>query len=794
MKLLNEVSSTVIKNTYKVFTKLLFNNDSMKGEQIMTIDNRPVLVAGGAKQTVNQYCERALAELFFRNGADRRFEPGAARIAIAECGWNPLDENNDNRDSVKMGRLKVILEYISKNYNDREKISNDLNGKTYDELYASLSNEIKKAQELENQKLNNLTDKKNDHEYKIVRIDSFDESKKYYELTNPNSRWCLTYSRVNYSRYTNRDKYAMYFCLRDDIETVPYKVGEGCPLDEYGKSMLCIIVDQEGNLVTFTTRWNHKDATGKRVPADTGVGDKVTVSEIVGVNFNEVFKPYTEEELETKLSAHKDQYSFESLTENDSAILSNVQQGLETLYEDLLSEYDEEDPDSFNPDDETWAGIMEHIDWDWTRIFGDDMMADIDEESTSAHENMIFLKTATGYCKIFAPMQPEKKFTNWCDSILPVYTFKSKYNYTNRIFAIKEHNADFYKFITINTSRAEIEHEIETNFDNKFKCVLEKERLDHLMDDSVLLLGFTNNTIGQVVFNGGKGQEKVTITKQNEARIPENYIAEETAIKIFGHLDNALYQIKNNTSGKYNIIYAANNFKLELKPEYECDYVEKPSKYQLNYKTNDDSKKFVEYNTPLYVAYKNNDQTTHTILDPKTLQPIFDKNSDIINSTDIHTFTRIINYTPIESNIKNNFGKYDLEIHYYTKDGDKITKLSGVYCNRDMIWSFFAKPEKLITMDPIGLVFEDQDCTKIIIFNTNNNILYKSNKIEPELRTLEPKDITYLHVEWKYNAYAKDHLCISINTYSTRFLQIDKKDLNLQNESFTLKYAAYLLS
>ena len=149
MRLLQEVSSSVIKNTYKVFTKLLFNNDASKGEAVMTKDGKPVKTMSGQEQTVNQFCERMLVEALFRTGTtenvDRRFEPGAARIAITECGWNPLIDNNENLDPVKLGRFKIILEYITRNFNNREKITNDLNGETYQSLYdIHLHQELKK--------------------------------------------------------------------------------------------------------------------------------------------------------------------------------------------------------------------------------------------------------------------------------------------------------------------------------------------------------------------------------------------------------------------------------------------------------------------------------------------------------------------------------------------------------------------------------------------------------------------------------------------------------------------------
>ena len=160
MRLLHEVSSSVIKNTYKVFTKLLFNNDSTRGEQVMTKNGEPVLVTGGSKQTVNQFCERMLADALFHNNADRRFEPGAARIAISECNWNPLLDNNPNLDATKLGTLKTILNYITENHNDREVISNDLNGKTYQELYDNFGTAVKRVRDVKNAELNNIKFKK----------------------------------------------------------------------------------------------------------------------------------------------------------------------------------------------------------------------------------------------------------------------------------------------------------------------------------------------------------------------------------------------------------------------------------------------------------------------------------------------------------------------------------------------------------------------------------------------------------------------------------------------------------
>ena len=49
-------------------------------------------------------------------------------------------------------------------------------------------------------------------DYEIVRIDSFNDAKKYYIYTNPNSRWCLTHMENMYSSYTCDGINQIYFC------------------------------------------------------------------------------------------------------------------------------------------------------------------------------------------------------------------------------------------------------------------------------------------------------------------------------------------------------------------------------------------------------------------------------------------------------------------------------------------------------------------------------------------------------------------------------------------------------
>ena len=122
-------------------------------------------------------------------------------------------------------------------------------------------------------------------EYEIVRIDSFEQAKQYGEYND----WCLAQpnGKYNYDQYTSDGVNQLYFILRDGFENEPRVKGENAPYDSYGLSMMTVIVDPEGMMTQSTTRWNHENNSN-----DSAFTPK-QISEIIGRNFYEVFKPNT---------------------------------------------------------------------------------------------------------------------------------------------------------------------------------------------------------------------------------------------------------------------------------------------------------------------------------------------------------------------------------------------------------------------------------------------------------------------------------------------------------------------
>ena len=186
-------------------------------------------------------------------------------------------------DASTISSLNQTLKYIvtPAHYNEYDR---NLNGLSAQQLI----DRFKQARtaDLEKDKAELGTTQYTEHpEYKIVRIDSFEQAKQYGRYND----WCLAQSngKYNYDQYTSDGVNQLYIILRDGFENEPRIKGENAPYDSYGLSMMTVIVDPEGMMTQSTTRWNHANDS-----SDSAFTPK-QVSDIIGRNFYEVFKPNT---------------------------------------------------------------------------------------------------------------------------------------------------------------------------------------------------------------------------------------------------------------------------------------------------------------------------------------------------------------------------------------------------------------------------------------------------------------------------------------------------------------------
>ena len=194
-------------------------------------------------------------------------------------------------------KLNSILKYINKDESINSSFDRNLNGLSFEKLSEQTTEGMEQTYKSERERLGSTDFGERNTSYRIVKINDFEEASEYGKYTP----WCVTHDIKAFNDYTNNGICVFYFCLKDGFESIPEKIGENCPLDEYGLSMIAVCVDENGECKTVTCRWNH----------DNGGNDNIMsteeLSRLLGVNFYEVFKPSTvfKEKLEKALSLAK---------------------------------------------------------------------------------------------------------------------------------------------------------------------------------------------------------------------------------------------------------------------------------------------------------------------------------------------------------------------------------------------------------------------------------------------------------------------------------------------------------
>lgn len=206
-----------------------------------------------------------------------------------------LYETGQLSDGRSIMAINQTLKYIAMDAHVNE-YDNNLNGEDLDTLVnrfsAAAASNLQQSIQASNAR--QFTQNQN---YTIVPIDTPEEAAKYANYVD----WCVTQDDYAYNAYTSDGLGRFYFCLRNDFKTIRRTPGPGCPLDDYGLSMIAVSVNDDGSLNTVTCRWNH----------DHGGNDNIMSLEelenVLGRNFYQTFIPYTEEELRAKgLTPFKD--------------------------------------------------------------------------------------------------------------------------------------------------------------------------------------------------------------------------------------------------------------------------------------------------------------------------------------------------------------------------------------------------------------------------------------------------------------------------------------------------------
>ena len=206
-----------------------------------------------------------------------------------------MEKQLTNGESIM--KLNSILKYINNDESLNSSFDRNLNGLTFEKLSEQTTEGMEQAYKSERERFSSTDFGERNTSYSIVKINNFKEASEYGKYTS----WCVAHDDEAFNNHTNNGICIFYFCLKDGFENVPEKIGEGCPLDEYGLSMLAVCVDENGECKTITCRWNHNNGGNDNIMSTE------ELSRLLGVNFYEVFKPSTlfKDRLDKALSLAK---------------------------------------------------------------------------------------------------------------------------------------------------------------------------------------------------------------------------------------------------------------------------------------------------------------------------------------------------------------------------------------------------------------------------------------------------------------------------------------------------------
>lgn len=267
---LNRINQCTISilNSYE---KILFSNSKIRGSQVMRLF--PI------------FCKHAVDNEIYAYSPEE----------IVESSWNELFE-----------RMKKIINYLYTLTLRGENLSKISLDTSFDDLESFYGKMMENEEKEENERIAN-TEYNENTDYTVVGPLDYETAKKYGDLSAWQHRGnyidgeiCYTQKPETWNKYTFGDKYTVYVILKNGWENIPPNNAHLEPFNEYGLSMIFVIIDEKQNLVWCNTRLNHfadYKRYGKHV--DHAL-TKEEISKLIGRKFDEVFIPKKNGENEQK--------------------------------------------------------------------------------------------------------------------------------------------------------------------------------------------------------------------------------------------------------------------------------------------------------------------------------------------------------------------------------------------------------------------------------------------------------------------------------------------------------------
>lgn len=265
-----------------LYDKVNSLNEAEKKHKRIIVESQESKSIAAAKKLVMQrlnYSEQEADEFIrikLRNDLPVLRTPQGGKFIL---GVTRMFCDGEIRTANDIGNLNSTLKLVASDAHINE-YDRNLNGMSCQELIQRFAKAMSDNLEAERNEVGQMVfDTPSD--YDIVRIDSFEQAEKYGQYVS----WCVTHDENMFNSYTSEGINQFYFCLKNGFENVVAQPSDGCPLDKYGLSMIAVSVNENGMLNTCTCRWNHDNG------GDDSIMNAKEVSQVIGMNFFEVFKP-----------------------------------------------------------------------------------------------------------------------------------------------------------------------------------------------------------------------------------------------------------------------------------------------------------------------------------------------------------------------------------------------------------------------------------------------------------------------------------------------------------------------
>ena len=263
-----------------------------------------------------------------RSGPLVYYIPGISRIACRDLRFYAFDYSIRGGDILTFGKFLKLVNYRYDFLFEGNAPDPDFNGMSYEELMSTYGDKMKGHVKDMNDKLDmgELEIIETD-DYEIVEVPDYisgskllptDEGLNFLKSLGRYTDWCVCGNNAvaEFTQYlSNGGK--MYVCLKKGYKSVPKpteeEISESCPLDEYGLSMINVIIGTDGMPDNITTRWNH--SYGGENHRDLWYASQL--QKILNKKYRSIFKQRDYSELEqlnlTKRSGINEEVSPEDI-------------------------------------------------------------------------------------------------------------------------------------------------------------------------------------------------------------------------------------------------------------------------------------------------------------------------------------------------------------------------------------------------------------------------------------------------------------------------------------------------